>query len=64
MDKELLYKLVDDDAEATKIGDALAELLNLKRDPEHKDRWVTSWGSKFSCGLARSVVATIVRAAK
>jgi hypothetical protein len=41
------------------IGAKLAELLRLKRDPDHRDRWQTSWGSKTNAGLARSVIATI-----
>jgi hypothetical protein len=40
---------------ADEIGAMLAEALNLKRDKEHKDRWVTDWGTKTNAGLARTV---------
>ena len=32
-------------------GEEIAHALHLKRDKEHKDRWVTDWGSKTSLGL-------------
>jgi len=34
------------------IGQKLADRFNLKRDPEHKDRWRTGWGTKTNYGLA------------
>lgn len=43
--------------EADAMGRVLAETLKLKRDPEHKDRWQTTWGSKTNAGLARTVLA-------
>jgi len=36
-------------------GEEIARVLMLKRDPEHKDRWQTTHGSKTSIGLARTM---------
>lgn len=44
-----------DDETAERIGAELAVALRLKRDPEHKDRWMTTWGTKTNKGLARSI---------
>ena len=49
-------------SETTKLEAAIADLLwdYLKRDPEHKDRRMTGFGTKTKKGLALSV-ARIVR---
>ena len=52
----------NDDEWAEAVGAALAEVLKLKRDPDHRDRWQTTWGSKTSAGLARSVLEILVSA--
>jgi len=46
-----------DDATATKIGEALARALRVRRDPEHADGWAMGPGIgwKTSAGLARTV---------
>lgn len=40
---------------ADRIGAVLALGLRLRRDPLHRDRWTTAWGSKTNAGLARIV---------
>lgn len=47
------------DEEAERIGEAIAHALHLRRDPEHRHRWQTTWGSKTSIGLARTVIAQL-----
>lgn len=49
----------DDDERADKLGAKLAEMLHLRRDSEHKDRWQTTWGSKTNAGLARSILRVL-----
>lgn len=51
------------DDEAERIGQALAKSLRLRRDPEHRDRWQTSWGSKTNIGLARTIIAQLAELA-
>ena len=48
-----------DDAEAARIGAMFAEVLNCKRDKEHKDRWRTDWGTKTDIGLARTILSAL-----
>jgi len=47
--------------ELTAREKAIAELLwdYLKKDPEHKDRRQTGWGTKTKIGLAASVARII-----
>ncbi len=49
----------DDDERADQIGAMLAEALKLRRDPTHRNRWQTTWGSKTNAGLARTIIAQI-----
>ncbi len=44
-------------SELTKRQLEIVDMLwdSLKHDPEHKDRRVTSWGTKTKLGLARSI---------
>ena len=39
------------DAQMCQAGFELGKSLGLKRDKEHKDRWVTDWGTKTNIGL-------------
>lgn len=32
-------------------GNYLAEVFNLKRDKEYKDRYITDWGTKSAIGI-------------
>jgi hypothetical protein len=48
-----------DDATAERIGEVLSTNLKLKHDREHRDRWVTGWGTKTNKGLARTVLWVI-----
>lgn len=57
-------RIRDDDAEAARIGQDLALLFRLRRDPEHKDRWKTAWGTKTDIGLSRTVLAFLEGAVK
>jgi len=45
------------DVDLTERQQAIVDMLwdSMKRDPEHKDRRVTSWGTKTKLGLARSI---------
>ena len=45
------------DVELTERQQAIVDMLwdSMKRDTEHKDRRVTSWGTKTKLGLARSI---------
>jgi hypothetical protein len=38
-----------------RLGCEIAQALDLRRDPEHPDRWVTHWGTKTNRGLARTL---------
>lgn len=49
-----------DDETAERIGALLSEALLLRRDRDHKDRWMTGWGSKTNQGIARTVLRFIV----
>lgn len=40
-------------------GRKLAFRLQLRRDPEHKDRWLTEWGTKTDLGLWRTVTRMV-----
>lgn len=46
-----------DYAEDERIGERIAEAMGLRRDPQHRDRWLTAAGSKTSAGVARTVRA-------
>jgi hypothetical protein len=41
------------------IGAKIANILNLKKDPEHSDRWLTNIGTKTNIGLALTVINSI-----
>lgn len=43
------------DEELDRTGEKIAEVLQLKRDREYKDRWQTTWGNKTSRGIALTV---------
>lgn len=43
-----------DEADA-RLGRELAQVLAMKRDKEHPDRWQTAWGSKTDAGLSRTI---------
>lgn len=43
------------DREKEIIGQRLAEILNLRRSREHKDRWTTEWGTKTAIGIFATV---------
>jgi hypothetical protein len=60
-DKSHLCELADrlTNKHAHKIGLAIADLLQLKRDREFKDRFPTCWGTKTPGGLARSILRLI-----
>lgn len=55
--KSTAYAIRTNEASARVAGAKLAEFLKLRRDPEHRDRWQTSWGTKTDMGLASSVLA-------
>jgi len=38
-----------------KIGKALAEMLKLRKDKSHKDRYSTTWGSKTCIGIFNTI---------
>lgn len=62
--KKLLARvnaICSDDGCAEKAGAALAEMLLLRRDRVHRDRWPTTWGTKTNTGLARSVFAMLAQ---
>lgn len=40
-----------DEKQLNLLGDRLAKALKMKRDPEHRDRWQTAWGTKTGTGL-------------
>ncbi len=44
----------EDEKFADSVGYELAIALRLHKDPEHKDRWQTGWGTKTNAGLART----------
>jgi hypothetical protein len=48
--------IAEDEAFTEKLGEKLASVLRLRRDPEHRDRWQTSFGSKTNQGLASTVI--------
>jgi hypothetical protein len=41
-------------------GALLAEVLKLRRDREHPDRWQTTWGTKTDLGLFRIVERILI----
>jgi hypothetical protein len=43
-----------------KRGQLLAEVLKLKKDPEHKDRFQTTWGTKTALGVFATVHRIVV----
>jgi hypothetical protein len=49
-----------DEAEEMRRGAMLADALNLKRDEDFPDRWLTDWGNKTNLGLYRIVRRLIV----
>lgn len=51
-----LRRIEDDDEFASKVGEKIAEVMQLKRSKIHPDRWVLGAGhlSKTSAGLART----------
>ncbi len=55
VDSELPETLTEE--QMTEIGGQLASDLSLKRDREHKDRFVTAWGTKTALGLYRTIYA-------
>ena len=54
------HNVQGDDAFADRVGAKLAEMLKLRKDPEHRDRWQTTWGTKTNAGLARSVFRLLI----
>ena len=48
-----------DDDEKIRRGAELADVLHLRRDPKHKDRWLTTWGNKTDLGLYLTVLRII-----
>lgn len=42
------------DVRLAEIGARLAEIFNLKHDPDYPDRWLMEGGNKTNIGLARS----------
>jgi len=52
-------KIDSDDALAERIGREISSALKLRKDPEHKDRWQTEWGTKTNIGIARVVASMI-----
>ena len=55
--EESIYPNDMPDYEAhTTAGNAIAQLFSLKKDREHKDRYITSWGSKTAYGLTQVVL--------
>lgn len=47
------------DEQAATAGALLAEALHCRRSTDFPDRWVTGWGTKTDCGLARTVLHVI-----
>lgn len=45
-----------DNAFTNELGGKLADILKLRRDPDHKNRWQTMDGNKTNIGLARTVI--------
>lgn len=43
------------EAEETRRGELIAEVLGLRRNPREQDRWLTTWGTKTSIGLFRTM---------
>jgi hypothetical protein len=43
------------------IGVQLSTGLKLRKDPEYKDRWLTTWGTKTDLGLYRTIAEIIIR---
>ena len=56
----ILDAIEHDDATAEQLGAKLAEVLKLRCDPDHSDRWQTTWGTKTNIGLARSVARIVI----
>lgn len=50
------------DEAADAAGAEIAENLKLPRSVEHKDRWITDWGTKTARGLARTLLHVIAQA--
>lgn len=50
----------------TKAGNAIAFMFALKKDKDHKDRYLTSWGSKTAYGLTQVIlrIAEDIKAGK
>ena len=47
--------------EAARRGELLAKVFQLKPDPEHKDRYLTEWGTKTALGVyltAKRIIET------
>ena len=57
--KTVAHQIRTDDKAADRIGAMFAAVLNCKRDKEHKDRWITDWGTKTNIGLARTILSTL-----
>lgn len=51
------------ETQARQVGGSIAEILKLRRDSEHRDRWQTTWGTKTNIGVFR-VVERILAAEK
>jgi hypothetical protein len=43
------------DEKYAELGLELAQILGLRRDCDHEDRWRTGWGTKTNLGLFRTV---------
>jgi cytochrome c peroxidase len=43
------------DKEMNAIGDEIAEILCMRRDPNYRDRWKTTWGNKTGLGLIHTL---------
>lgn len=42
--------------EKDKIGKAIADILMLRKDKDHKDRYQTTWGNKTAIGIFNTVL--------
>lgn len=56
-----LQTLLENDTEADRLGHALAQGLQLRRDREFRTRYQTGWGSKTARGISRTVVAQLAQ---
>jgi hypothetical protein len=45
--------------EQAEMGRKLAKVFHMKRDPQRRDRWQTTWGNKTDLGLFRTIVGVV-----